>query len=59
MEHPGMFKKSKLLPENQLQMEYYQLLMLPDYLMKILRKTGGEECCPIEGFSVLSNLYLD
>jgi hypothetical protein len=46
-EYFGMFNKSKLLPENQLQMEYYQLLMLPDYLMKILRKTGGKNAAQL------------
>jgi hypothetical protein len=33
-EHPGTLKKSKLFPENQLQMEHSTLLMFPESLVK-------------------------
>jgi hypothetical protein len=37
-EHFGIYRKSKLFPEDQLQMEHSKLLMVPDYVYRPLSR---------------------
>ena len=43
-EHSGTFKISNFLPENRLKMEHSELLILPDYVCRLLRRKCQAAC---------------